>query len=110
MIYGNQPSIPKMTIQPAVFAVKSLFKQSQNNKDITLEYVTTKTKKGEEIDSETPQFPTITYANGDENVKGYFDAKVMEIIEEIYISETPFSPTKVQKTCSICAYKSICMR
>ncbi len=110
MIYGNQPSIPKMTIQPAVFAVKSLFKQSQNNKDITLEYVTTKTKKGEEIDSETPQFPTITYANGNENVKGYFDAKVMEIIEEIYISDTPFSQTKVQKTCSICAYKSICMR
>lgn len=110
MIYGNQPSIPKMTIQPAVFAVKSLFKQSQNNKDITLEYVTTKTKKGEEIDPESPLFPTITYANGDENVKSYFDAKVMEIIEEIYISDTPFTQTKEQKTCSICAYKSICMR
>lgn len=107
MIFGHQTQIPKLPIQPCVVQVKRIF---DSKADFTLKYNWSKSKV-KELENSDLLNQEIFYSDNDQNsVNKLFDSEIANVLEEIFVSDMPFTQTENLKTCSTCKFKNICLR
>jgi MoaA/NifB/PqqE/SkfB family radical SAM enzyme len=97
LFYGliYQGTHPENTapLKPAIFNLKEIF---NDNFDPYLY----------EKEGRKPGIEVMDYKTYDQD----FQAKLKELLEEIYNPEVPFDQTEVLKKCEYCPYKEICGR
>lgn len=107
MIYAHQAETQKLPIQPCVVQVKKIFDPKSN---FALKYYRTKSKKNNFNETEERTDEIFYSGSLQQGINEIFDRDILKVLDEIFVSDTPFTQTDDVKTCSYCRYKSICLR